>query len=128
MMLCKRVFGDFRRKGNEMTEVAEATSHFADVDIPRLMRALTGREEDEGLAERYPELAGFPNDSDGSAKVALIGIDDSIEAWELLLQHMPDEDNSITNVRGHLATLRNDIERAFPLARSFVRPGFDQEV
>ena len=43
----------------------------------KTMRALSGRKEE--LED--PEIADFPKDSDGSAKVALIGIDRSIAAW-----------------------------------------------
>lgn len=94
----------------------------------KLMRALTGREEDEELGGEDEELAEYPKDSDGSAKVALIGIDNSIEAWWQLLQRLTDENNSIMNIVGHLSKLRKNIEEEFPQARSFVRPGFDQEV
>jgi len=84
----------------------------------KIMRALSGknREADED----------FPNDSDGSAKVALIGIDNSISAWGNLLMNFRDNDNSIFNILLHLVDLQHAVEEQFPKARSFVRPGFDE--
>jgi hypothetical protein len=86
----------------------------------KLMRALGGEEPAEEMEE-------LPLDTDGSAKVALIGIDRSIGAWGNLLRHLPDELNGIINILVHLGRLRGAIEERFPHARRFVRPGFDQE-
>jgi len=110
----------------DITNAVEVLQWYEHQIWVKLMRALTGKEEDE--EENDSEMAEFPKDSDGSAKVALIGIDDSIEAWELLLHRLADENDSIKNMVGHLSNLRKGIEEEFPQARSFVRPGFDQEV
>lgn len=87
----------------------------------KIMRAVSGVMEDEDLNEEY----NFPKDSDGSAKVALIGIDRSISAWEKLLAHFPDEEDSILKILVLLVKLRRAVEKTFPNARSFIRPGFD---
>ena len=87
----------------------------------KLMRAVTGD------MEETPEiLEDFPKDSDGSAKVALIGIDRSISAWDKLLKHLPEQEKRILNILFYLARLRRNVEKAFPDARAFVRPGFDE--
>src|SRR4029078_3464222 len=57
----------------------------------KTMRALSGRKEE--LED--PEIADFPRDSDGSAKVALIGIDRSIAAWRMMQLSLPDPLDSI---------------------------------
>jgi len=62
---------------------------------------------------------------DGSAKVALIGIDRSIGAWNVLLSNFRSEEDSILNILVCLGRLRNSVEKEFPTARGFVRPGFD---
>ena len=87
----------------------------------KLMRSLGGREPAEGMEE-------FPPDSDGSAKIALIGIDRSIGAWGSLRRHLPDASDDILNILVHLGKLKAATERHFPHARWFVRPGFDQEI
>jgi len=75
--------------------------------------------------EDDPEFADFPKDSDGSAKVALLGIEQSIAAWTTIWKYVdsmkPELDKQIRLLR----QLRAAIERVFPNARNFKRPGFD---
>lgn len=90
----------------------------------KVNRALTSSYDD---LEHDPEFAAYPKDSDGSAKVALLGIDQSIAAWSTILKSVgstggvPDESMTL------LVQLRSAIERRFPNARNFHRPGFDDE-
>jgi len=87
----------------------------------KLMRALNGV-----IMEKGDELwQDINKDSDGSAKVSLIGIDHSIAAWGSLIKNYPKEENSILDILVYLEKLRKDIEKEFPDARSFQRPGFD---
>jgi hypothetical protein len=85
------------------------------------MRALSSRSDE--LEEESDE---FSRDSDGSAKVALLGIDRSIAAWRLMQLSVPDRANSIVPLILQLETLRYRLEQKFPNARDFVRPGFDE--
>jgi hypothetical protein len=89
----------------------------------KTMRALSGRKEE---LEEDPELAELPRDSDGSAKVALIGIDRSIAAWRMMQLSLPERARSIVPMILQLEHLRQRLERAFPEARGFIRPGFDE--
>jgi hypothetical protein len=89
----------------------------------KIMRALSCRSDGW---EDDPEMAEFPKDSDGSAKVALIGIDRSIAAWRLVQLSLPDRVSSIVPLILQLERLRKRVERSFPEARDFVRPGFDE--
>ena len=86
----------------------------------KTIRALSGRREEED-----PELADFPKDADGSAKVALIGIDRSIAAWRLMQLSLPERADSIVTLILQLERLRYRLENGFPQARRFIRPGFD---
>lgn len=88
----------------------------------KTMRALSGRKEE--LED--PETADFPKDSDGSAKVALIGIDRSMAAWRMMQLSLPDRVESIVPLILQLERLRQQLEKSFPQARDFVRPGFDE--
>lgn len=67
----------------------------------------------------------FPSDADGSAKVALIGIDRSIATWMRMRGHFPEKEDDILDILIHLDRMRKSLEKAFPKARSFKRPGFD---
>jgi len=89
----------------------------------KTIRALSGRKEE---LEEDVEIGGFPKDSDGSAKVALIGIDRSIAAWRMMQLSLPERSESIVPLILQLERLRQRLEKGFPEARSFVRPGFDE--
>ena len=84
----------------------------------KLQRALDGEETD------FSE--DFPKDSDGSAKIALIGIDRSIGAWTKMLEFFPDRKRKLMEIIAFLKRLCNIVEKRFPKAREFVRPGFDE--
>jgi len=87
----------------------------------KIDRALAGRDE-------YPDGAWFESgpiqtDSNGSAKVALISIERSERAWQSIAAVSGEE--GAAALAGMLAVLRQAIEREFPCARRFRRPGFD---
>ena len=86
----------------------------------KIMRAL-----EEDLRGRPEVLDGLPRDSDGSAKVALIAIDRSMAAWGAMRNHFPKQEDTILDLLVHLDRLRRKVEKTFPDARAFVRPGFD---
>jgi hypothetical protein len=88
----------------------------------KLRRALHGA-HDEATDD---DLGGYPKDSDGSAKVSLIGMDRSISAWGKIIKYFPDEEANILGIMAHLDRLRRRTETEFPDARAFVRPGFDE--
>ena len=86
----------------------------------KLQRALTGYFEDREepyLSEDFPI-----KDADGSAFVALMGIDRSIAAWKQLSQKLPAEKETIRPLLRMLLWLRPEVEKVFPAARGFVWP------
>ncbi|MDA3860067.1 MAG: hypothetical protein PF445_02480 [Melioribacteraceae bacterium] len=87
---------------------------------PKIMRALQGKEED--LLEDE-----FPLDSDGSAKIALIAIERSISAWGYIFMQTDDKNENIFSIIKLLVTLQHLVEDEFPNARTFIRPGFDED-
>jgi len=89
----------------------------------KTMRALSGRTEE---FDQDTETSDSPKDSDGSAKVALIGIDRSLAAWRLMQLAAPESATSIIPLILQLARLRNRTESEFPEARDYIRPGFDE--
>jgi len=89
----------------------------------KLHRALWGE-----AGEIPAGLEDEPKDSDGSAKVALLGMDRSIAAWGALRDHFPERANEILDILINLDRLRRRTEKEFPDARTFVRPGFDEGV
>jgi hypothetical protein len=79
-----------------------------------------------GLAEFGPEDLGFPPDYDGSAKVALIGIDRSHAAWLDLVERGIVPDGEAAPFVADLVWLGDQLDIVFPKARAFVRPGLDE--
>lgn len=91
----------------------------------KTMRALSSRSREEDPSEWEPE-GPYQKDSDGSAKVALVGIDRSISAWRLIQLCLPEKTDHVVPLILQLERLRHRTEREFPDARDFIRPGFDE--
>lgn len=90
----------------------------------KLKRAFHGKYMDI-LYRDEEEEDEYPKDSDGSAKVALIGIDRSIAAWGKLQNQFVEQEDEILDILVHLSKLRKQVELEFPDARAFKRIGFD---
>ena len=117
---------DLERESSEGLEDAREVIQWYQYQIAvKTMRALSGRKEE---LEEAGELSELPKDSDGSAKVALIGIDRSIAAWRLMQLSLRARDGSIVPLILQLERLRNRLEYSFPAARDFIRPGFDEVI
>ncbi|MCP4113657.1 MAG: hypothetical protein GY749_50385 [Desulfobacteraceae bacterium] len=87
----------------------------------KLERAVTSAQD-----EKKSDSDDYPRGSDGSAKVALIGIDRSVSAWNEIIKHFPDYKDDILKFIVYLGQLRKRVENEFPDARAFVRPGIDE--
>jgi hypothetical protein len=117
---------DLERESSDGLEDAREVIQWYQYQIAvKTMRALSGRKEELDDAS---ELAQLPKDSDGSAKVAMIGIDRSIAAWRLMQLSLPERDRSIVPLILQLERLRHRLEKDFPEARGFIRPGFDEVI
>ncbi len=73
----------------------------------------------------YAEEADLPSDADGSAKVALIAMDRSFAACYRLIDYLPEQERILLDFLVKLEKLRRGVEHAWPNARAFARPGFD---
>jgi hypothetical protein len=103
----------------------------------KLYRAVGQDEDDEDLLiDEDPDTIDDPevrkavidardSDANGSAKIALIALDRSIGAWSRVRDHLPKAGDEIIDFLVQLDRLRKGAEKAFPGARAFVRPGFD---
>jgi hypothetical protein len=72
------------------------------------------------------QLDEIQNDSNGSAKIALIAMDRLIGAWSVLMENMMDHEDEILDFLIKLAEVRKQTLIRFPNVLKFVRPGFDQ--
>jgi len=116
--------GEPERDSSEELEDAREVIQWYQYQIAvKSMRALSARLDEQ---EADPSEDPWLQDSDGSAKVALIGIDRSIAAWRLMQLSLPEREVSIVPLILQLERLRHRVEKTFPYAREFVRPGFDE--
>lgn len=74
------------------------------------------------------DLDPIQNDYNGSAKVVLIGVENSFPAWETILKYFPELENECWSFLVLLDKIRKRILIDFPLVTDFVRPGFDQQL
>ncbi|MDX6303084.1 MAG: hypothetical protein QOI77_53 [Blastocatellia bacterium] len=108
----------------------------------KVYRALMGRDDkiiedalrdreipaDDEVEEEEAQFDRIADDSDGSAKIALIAIDRSSSAWRMMLSSVPEKADSIKPMLLELERLRRATELIFPRARDFIRPGFDEVI
>lgn len=92
---------------------------FAPLISSKTFRALSGLHEFDGDRE-------YPPDHEGSAKVALVGIDRSIAAWSDARSMGRVSPEAASRFIEELHRLSDDLEELIPRARQFVRPGFDE--
>jgi hypothetical protein len=86
----------------------------------KLHRALTG------LASHAHDDRNWPPDHDGSAKVALLGIDRSHAAWLDLVERGLVSAAEAAPFIADLVWLGEEVERILPNSRAFIRPAFDE--
>jgi hypothetical protein len=111
-----------KRETRVIKESLAAIQWYLDFIHDRLSRALEGKLmslEGQGMN------ADGPRDHDGSAKIAIIAIDRSIEAWSELFTILPEEEDHFLKVLSMLERIKKSAIGEFPLATSFMRPGFD---
>lgn len=109
---------DRRSRENPADPIA-VIAWFAPLNASKIRRALTGLADFDGDRE-------FPPDHEGSAKVALIGIERSLAAWQQLVAAGRVAADVAQPRLLDLEWLRQRLDAAIPLARGFVRPGFDE--
>jgi hypothetical protein len=84
----------------------------------KVNRALTKRPGADSEEEEF--------DNNGSAKVALLGIDESHAAWLELIERGIVSRNEADSFIADLVWLGEALERVRPDARAFVRAAFDE--
>ncbi len=108
------------REGVSLDETLEVIRWYQYFISAKIFRAVRGKVKDDEEGDDE-----FPRDSDGSAKIALIAIDRSIAAWAVIRHYVTDGAKEVIDAIAFLDGLRQAVEKVFPNARSFIRPGFD---
>lgn len=108
---------------NEMKDGIETIQwfeHFIEVKFSRALSGLFNVMEDDEENE-------VQSDFNGSAKIALIAVDRSIAAWEIMMKHFPDKADDMLDFVALLSKIKTAGSERFPDAMKFMRPGFDEE-
>jgi hypothetical protein len=101
----------------EAIDIIGWDSHLIHVKI---MRALNGRDEDPtGSISDGP----LQSDWNGSAKVALLSLERSERAWQVVARALGNDGAAV--LAEHAGRLRKQMMTEFPRAMDFRRPGFD---
>ena len=85
----------------------------------KITRAVTGLLENDEYSDY---------DMNGSAKIALVSIDKLIASWAIVLNENSELEDEILDILVNLAEIRKKTELSFPDARTFIRPGLDEQV
>jgi len=103
----------------EALDIAQWDSTFVGAKLARALHGRDSLDHDDDVDDDREQ-----NDWNGSAKVALISLERSEAAWQLIAQATGDV--AAADLAGQVAELRREVEQAFPNARRFIRPGFDE--
>ena len=112
-----------KRETRVIKESLATIQWYCDFINDKLSRALAGK---LGNGEVSIEYEPLPHHYDGSAKIAMIAIDRSIDAWSEIFKILPAEEDHFLKVLSLLERIKKLVLAEFPLASSFIRPGFDQ--
>ncbi len=110
------------RNFKELTFSYEVILWYHTLISAKIYRALCQKESesDEELAKTEK------SDADGSAKVAYLGLVNSIRALQKIYPWNEDLQDEILTLLVEAGRLRKGIDKIFPGHRKFKRPGFDQ--
>lgn len=96
--------------------------HFMTFIPVKIRRAVTNsRRRNEWESE-----IGFPKDCEGTAKIAILAIERSVQIWEELMAYFPELEDDCLDFLARLQHLKKLILKEFPNAMNFIRPGFDE--
>jgi hypothetical protein len=109
-------------RGDEtLVEAAETIEWFSTMVSSKVWRAICGQ------AEGWEGRDEVQTDFNGSAKIALLGIGESLRAWSVLMEAGRATANGVpARAVGMLEELDAAIRDRFPRVMEFVRPGFDE--
>lgn len=108
--------------GARLANASEVAHWYVFMIHVKCHRALTGR------GDMHEEHWGSPvqSDANGSAKVALLGAEESLSAWVAMTETLPEVKDELMPFLSMLRRTIRMIEHVFPDARRFVRAGFDE--
>ena len=115
----------YSKEARELHEAVEVILWYHMHSFVKLQRALGSQRHEREEDWDFMDDPEWQSDADGSAKVAILGIDRSLSAWGTMRDCLPVREEEIFEIMLQLDRIRRLTERQFPKAREFKRPGFD---
>lgn len=104
----------------ELSDAIEIVQFYEFFIAPKIARA-----NSEKLF-RTDDKDFIQSDNNGSAKIALIAINRSIEALGILTKYFPEKEDELLDFLVTLSRIKKLVDNDFPNAMEFIRPGFDE--
>lgn len=102
----------------EAVETIRWYQHFIEAKTLRALSGLTDLDDWEDPLQ---------SDGNGSAKVAVLAVQRSSDAWAVLGREFADKRAEVAAIQAQLDAVKQLIEQYFPQWQAFHRPGFDDE-
>lgn len=112
---------DVAQEVDELNDALNSIYHYIYFIHTKIGRAVDGLHDEWTMIE-----TPIQNDANGTAKITLIALENSIAAWEIIRQQMPEGEDDVLDILVLLSRLKRGLKQEFPHANSFVRPGFDE--
>lgn len=106
----------------QLQEQFDVISYYRIFVPPKIYRAVSGL-----LAATDEERSDPQSDYRGSAKIAVLGIRNSMAALQQLLPLLPEEEEALIGLLARLQQLERLLLETIPDCMQFKRPGFDEE-
>ena len=121
---------DYEEEARRIGEMIEVIGWYHTLLPPKVARAVRSSLERDETED--PELASILaesnlSDANGSGKLILESIQRSAAAWVEMRKHLPHREDEIIEMLAILSRLQRGILAAVPGAKSFVRPGLDEQ-
>lgn len=110
-------------KTPEVDNALQEVSWYVDLIHPKVKRALYGYHI---CTKKLTNATQAENDFKGSAKVAILSMEISWNAWLVLKDKLSFFERDISHILVVLELMLSDIKRHFPTAMEFKRPGLDE--
>ena len=110
-----------KRNNSQFVAALETINWYHALIEAKIRRAINGLHS--GFEEDQP--ISTQNHANGCAKITVLFINKSIQAWEEIKFEMVDKEDEILDYLAALSRLEGKIRKIFPAFEAFNRPGFD---
>ena len=107
-----------------LSEAIDEVGWFQHMLWVKCQRALQGKIADPEWMKEF-DMDPVQSDWNGTAKLCLHIVDRCQQAWATIAELMPEEADDIEPMQEVLRRCKTELDKEFPDAEKFIRPGFD---